>query len=673
MSFASTFARMSLSLLCVFSGAAVFAQPAQRPAEDVRQIPPRGIDIPQEERDKLASNVAGLQKAISALAIDSDAPAASWLPDVWICTEAVRNVLENDEFFHRDDVKRANRVLDLGLARLTELATGQPAWPDARGLVVCGYLSKIDGSVQPYGLVMPKSYSETGGPYRLDVWFHGRGETLSEVNFISERMQKVGEFAPPDTIVLHPYGRYCNAFKFAGEVDVLEAIEDVCRRYRIDRDRISVRGFSMGGAAAWHFAVHHADRWVAANPGAGFAESARYLKLLRDGQPPIPEYERKLWHWYDATDYAGNLRHCPTVAYSGEIDPQKQAADVMAEALAKDGLELRHVIGPGTKHRYHPAAAKDVDDAIASIARRGRERVPRNVSLTTYTLKYNRMHWVTVDGLEEHWRRARVEATLGESLVDVSQAENVTALTLSLPAGWAPFDVGKPVTVRIGGVDLVGPRPLTDRSWRCSIHQAGGQWQLGEPSETPLRKRHDLQGPIDDAFMDAFVFVRPTGTSGHAEVAKWTDAEFERAVDQWRRQFRGRVRIVDDTEVDGKTIEAANLILWGDAASNAVLRRIADRLPIQWDQKAIRVGTTDYAAEHHALVMIYPNPLNPRRYVVLNSGFTFREADYLSNARQTPKLPDWAVIDVRTPPGPRQCGKVVAANFFDESWSLQPE
>ena len=42
-------------------------------------------------------------------------------------------------------------------------------------------------------------------------------------------------------------------------------------------------------------------------------------------------------------------------------------------------------------------------------------------------------------------------------------------------------------------------------------------------------------------------------------------------------------------------------------------------------------------------MLIYPNPLNPKQYVVLNSGFTFREYDYLNNARQVPKLPDWAV------------------------------
>jgi hypothetical protein len=60
--------------------------------------------------------------------------------------------------------------------------------------------------------------------------------------------------------------------------------------------------------------------------------------------------------------------------------------------------------------------------------------------------------------------------------------------------------------------------------------------------------------------------------------------------------------------------------------------------------------------------------------VVLNSGFTFREYDYLNNARQVPKLPDWAVIDVDTPVNARYPGKISAAGFFDERWRFkEPE
>ncbi len=209
---------------------------------------------------------------------------------------------------------------------------GKAPWNTATGLVVRGYVSKIDGSVQPYGLVVPASYQpNTPHRFRLDVWCHGRGETLSELNFIDDRQRSPGEFTPPNAFVLHPYGRYCNANKFAGEIDLFEALEDIKSHYPIDDDRLVVRGFSMGGAACWQFAVHYPGIWVAAAPGAGFSETADFLKVFQNETVQPTWYEKKLWHLYDCTDYAVNLFNCPTVAYSGENDRQKQAADMMAE------------------------------------------------------------------------------------------------------------------------------------------------------------------------------------------------------------------------------------------------------------------------------------------------------------------------------------------------------
>ena len=43
--------------------------------------------------------------------------------------------------------------------------------------------------------------------------------------------------------------------------------------------------------------------------------------------------------------------------------------------------------------------------------------------------------------------------------------------------------------------------------------------------EGGLRKKHGLQGPIDDAFMNGFVFVRPTGTPAVPGDRKWVEAE----------------------------------------------------------------------------------------------------------------------------------------------------
>ena len=58
----------------------------------------------------------------------------------------------------------------------------------------------------------------------------------------------------------------------------------------------------MGGGLAWQFAVHYPDRWFAANPGAGFAETPRFLKVFQKETLQPTWYEQKLWHLYDCTD-----------------------------------------------------------------------------------------------------------------------------------------------------------------------------------------------------------------------------------------------------------------------------------------------------------------------------------------------------------------------------------
>jgi dienelactone hydrolase len=688
-----------VSLSCLASVAAALADgPADNKPENVRRIPKLGIEVPPEDRKALEDGLAKLQAAIEQLVQKKDAKVASHLPDVQVFHKAVHDALKYQEFFDPKDITKAKRELEEGYARAEALLKGEAPWDTQTGLVVRGYVSKIDGSVQPYGLVVPPTYTTiTPHRYRLDIWFQGRGETTSEVNFIDVRERSRGEFTPPDTIVLHPYGRYCNAYKFAGEIDVLEALDDVKKRYKVDDDRISVRGFSMGGAAAWQFAVHYSDRWFAANPGAGFAETARFLNIFQSEKVEPTWYEKSLWHLYDCTDYAANLLQCPTVAYSGELDSQKQAADVMDEALRVEEVRLVHIIGPATKHAYHPEAKKEVERRIDSIAEHGRKRIFRTVDFVTFTLKYNKMSWVTIDAMGEHWSRALVRARLvGDSDVEVV-TQNVTALTLDMPPGWCPLDPAQSVLLTIDSVKIPVPRPRSDRSWHVELLKKGDGWERknltlpaapadGGPRttsastpipslavpDTTLRKRHDLQGPIDDAFMDSFVIVRPTGKARYPKVGEWVKQEGDRAIEHWRRQFRGEARVKDDSAITDADIASSNLILWGDPESNSVLKKIADKLPIRWEADKIVAGTKSFPAETHAPILIYPNPLNPQKYIVINSGFTYREYDYLNNARQVPKLPDWAIIDITTPPDARKPGKVVAADFFNEGWELKP-
>jgi hypothetical protein len=648
--------------------------PRDNQPDNVRPIPPPGIAVPAADHAELKAGLETLGKEIERLRSDLKSKPAllDLLPDVLVYHNAVRYALTYNEFFNPREIPVAKALLKQGVDRAGLLREGKTPWTTAIGLVVRGYVSRIDGSVQPYGLVVPSTY-HPGFPhqYRLDIWFHGRGETLSEVNFIDGRQRSPGEFTPPNAFVLHPYGRYCNANKFAGEVDTFEALEHVRKHYPIDENRIAVRGFSMGGAACWQFATHHAGRWAAAAPGAGFAETADFLKVFQNEKIKPAWYEEKLWHLYDCTDYALNLANCPVVAYSGEIDKQKQAGDIMARAMAAEGLTLVHVIGPQTAHTYHPQSKEEINRRIDRIVARGRDPVPRQVRFATWTLRYHEMLWVRLDALNRHWEQARVDAEITDGATVTIKTRNVSALTLAMPSGHCPLDVTRRPKVLLGTQELEGAPVLSDRSWSSHFRKSGERWHVVDSVEDgTLRKRHGLQGPIDDAFMDSFLMIRPTGKPLNDTVGKWAAAEMSHAVEHWRRQFRGEAGVKNDEEVTDADIAAHNLVLWGDPSSNKVLAKIADKLPIRWTGQTVVVGGNTFPASQHVPVFIYPNPLNPRRYVVINSGFTYREYDYLNNARQVPKFPDFAVMDIGVPPTSRSAGGVVIAGFFGERWEL---
>ncbi|HLX64630.1 MAG TPA: prolyl oligopeptidase family serine peptidase [Planctomycetota bacterium] len=664
--------KLVLVLSAVFMALNLVGGETDDPAK-VKRIPPVGVPLKEADRTELEKGIGELGKEIEGLKTELKEKAAllALLPDVQIYFNAVRYAVVYNEFFNdkapQKEIDQAKNLLKVGMERAKALHAGSAPWDTATGPVARGYVSEIDGSVQPYVLVVPGRL-EAGGttPRRLDIWYHGRGETLSELNFLQTTR---GEFAPKDAFVLLPYGRYCNANKFAGEVDTFEALDNIRKHFKIDENRISVRGFSMGGASTWQFATHFPGLWAAANPGAGFSETPEFTHVFdpKNTGPKPTDYEQKLWHLYDSSHFCENLFNLPTVAYSGELDGQKQAADVMAREMKKVGLELTHIIGPGAHHNYEAKAKEEVAKRIDEIVAKGRNPVPKQIKFVTYTLRYNQAFWVTIQGLGEHWKKSRVEATIEGNKIEAA-TENVTILQFDLE------QIPNISTIKINGKTVLAQNNPGAQGFGHSaiiaINDKDAALILRLPGESPV-KRHGLQGPIDDAFMDSFIMVTPSSKPLNDKVGEWTKNEMAHAIEHWRRTFRGEARVVKDTDVTDAQIKESNLVLWGDPSSNAILAKIADKLPLKWNEKEVAIGAASYPAANHVALMIYPNPLNPQKYLVLNSGFTFRENEYLNNAKQNAKLPDWAIIDVTDPPTSKWPGKVEKAEFFDEGWGVK--
>jgi hypothetical protein len=641
--------------------------PADNLPDNVRPIPPRGNPLPDSVRDEIRKGLTELQGLIKEIGTHD------LLPDVLIYEKAVRWALDYNEVYDPKNTKspgaNVKKVLAAGLERAKQLKDGKTPWTKQTGPVLRGYKSKIDGSVQPFWLIIPSDYDFSAqSKHRLDFWWHGRGETLSEANFMANPAVASGIIPAPGALILHPYGRYCNANKFAGEIDTFECLDHAKKHYRIDENRLVARGFSMGGAACWQFGVHYPTMWAACAPGAGFAETPEFLNNFQNEKVKPTWYEERLWRLYNATDYAENLFNLPTVAYSGEIDRQKQAADVMAREMKKFGLELTHIIGPKAGHTYEKGAKEEVNKRIDAIVAKGRPLSPKEMKFVTYTLRYNTGAWLQVTGMEKHWEKAILHGLIDGSTLKI-KTQNVSQLEIDL---YPSPEVKKVKSVMIDGRIIRPFFGVGANGILGNYAKLDGKWVIGATQGSP-HKIIGLQGPIDDAFMDSFLNVKPTGNPMNEKVGNWAEKEMKHAADHWRKQFRGDAPVKSDTEITDADIANSNLVLWGDPSSNKVLARVIDKLPVRWNDYGLRFGGATYDPATHVPVLIYPNPLNPKKYVVLNSGFTFREYDQLNNARQVPKLPDYAVIDITTPPNSRYPGKVVRAGFFGEKWELLPD
>jgi dienelactone hydrolase len=577
--------------------------------------PPASYQPTEDERARISSGIAQLEKRVASLRGD-----AALITDVDVFLKAARWIVRfPDEFFTKEYAAHTLAAIEKGMQRAAEVEAGKPSWPSRRGRVIRAYRSRVDGSVQPYAVFVPESY-DPAKPIRLDVVLHGRGATLNEVSFIA---QHEGPRPPsPDTphMQLHVFGRTNNAYRWAGETDVFEALENVRARYNIDADRIVLRGFSMGGAGAWHLGLHYPDMWAAVESGAGFTETRRYARLA-----DVPPHVENTLRIYDAADWALNAWNVPMVGYGGEDDPQLQASLNIRERIAAEGLNLADMrmlflVGPKTGHRWHPESLAESNRFLDEAASRGR-RAPDHIRFVTYTTRYNRCHWITVEALENHFERAEVEARREGGRVVVT-TKNVARLKVD----------------HVGEVVIDGKR-----------HVAGLAGELAG-------KKHGLQGPIDDAFLNEFLCVRPSGPP---------DPELEKFSRAWAKYMRGDVPVKDEALVTNADMRRT-LVLFGEPANNRVLARLAPHMPIVWAKNVIQMGPRStakrYPAAHYRLAMVHRNPLS-QKYVVLGTGHTFGEADFRgTNALLYPRLGDWAIIE-------KASGKVVETGFFDENWN----
>ncbi|GAB4142019.1 MAG: prolyl oligopeptidase family serine peptidase [Planctomycetaceae bacterium] len=626
----------------------------------------KSLKISEQDRQTITKKLGQLRKAITVLKSQKKMD-RQLIADVDVFAKAAEWILRHGEFFRKNYARLTISALDTGLKRALELSEGKPSWTHRPGTSIRGYYSKVDGSVQPYALTLPKGVQpDSPNRWPLHVKLHGRGSTLNEVSFISRHE---GKPLPKgqNWVQVDVFGRTNNAYRWSGETDIFEAMADLRRTVRVDNLRITLHGFSMGGAGAWHLGLHYPSKWSSVGPGAGFVDFYEY----QNQKQKRPLHEHLTLGIYDAVDYVLNAANVPVCTYGGEKDKQLLASTRMVDEAKKLGVKIKLVIGKGAGHRFTPEGFKEFMAFHLEKSKQGRLPFPGldSIRFTTRTLKYNQCEWLTIEEMLELYKPAVVEGGVDKNGVLRLKTKNVAVLQIARDIADTVEIDGTLLKLRDAAQGLL-PGVYYEkgkRQWYAQTYNESKKF-LQNPD---LRKRHNLQGPIDDAFMQPFVCVRGTGTpwnEAQSDWANWTLKRFDREFDKW---LRGKIPIVDDSAITDAHIASKNLILFGDPGSNSLIAKVLEKLPIQWTKKEIIVHGKSYDPATHGISLIYPNPLNPRRYVVINSGHTFHERDFrASNSWLFPRLGDIAVQKFKKSQKGGYEESVVWATIFNPSWKF---
>jgi len=191
-----------------------------------------------------------------------------------------------------------------------------------------------DSTLQFATFSLPKAW-DSNRAYPLIVDLHGAGP--SHVLFYpAMRLQtRTNETnRSPDEKAyyrLEPWGRGNNGYDDWGKMDVFAALEEVLREFKVDSNRIYLTGHSMGGGAAWNFALRMPHLWAAVCPIAGGT-----------------------WYTPLGVGLGMNASNLPMRIWQGEQDTVVRAthATNMLEELGRYGNRGELVLVPGWGHEY---------------------------------------------------------------------------------------------------------------------------------------------------------------------------------------------------------------------------------------------------------------------------------------------------------------------------------
>ncbi len=525
--------------------------------------------------------------------------------------------------------------------------------------------SGIDGTEQRAGLCGPR---EIAPGETLPLIVELEPASILDLDATLPDGRRHLELMAEPAVWLRPGGRGPGTvFQGYGAVDVFEAIDAAATHYPIDRDRISLYGFSMGGAGVWYLASHFPDRFAAVAPLGGYND---YRLWRRPGGLtfPLPAWEEPSWRARSAALLLDNLRHVGIWMVHGAWDRavgggvDVEHARGSARVLEELGIPYRLTELAETGHDSRFMSEPFFGEVLRWLTGHRRPSAPDRVTFRTAELQHSGAYWTRIEQLERYGTAGSIDAVATADGVTV-MTENVRHLVLDPPA------VARAGTrVRVDGTDLAG----VDLTRPVGARREGGVWTTAEADPPPGEKRPAAAGPFGALFERQTVLV--TGTTGSAEDTFFLDWAARDAAYFFKAGNGGVHRggiageswmdlpILTDRQWLDDPTRPANVVAYGRPDTNELLAGLEDRLPVTIRPGEISVGTRVFKGADLGLIAVLPFPDGTGRRLGIHGG-TGPDAITSGAHLNWQLLPDYLVYD---------SGSALEWGYFDNEWNPVP-
>jgi predicted esterase len=543
-------------------------------------------------------------------------------------------------------------------------------------ILMRGYQSPISLERQGYAIYIPPEY-DPAKRYPMLIALHGGsangnlflGVVLgNNMNWKQYPKHLWDEYEPrwsPDWIVVAPDGFGQVMWRWMGEQDVLDVIDDVQKHYSVDPDRIVFSGLSNGGVGAYTIGMRHAWRFAAVLAIAG---APSWLQYAGGSQSAL---DQTLLHPVSGMSLVENAINTDFRYYHGRTDtgPMRPAyVEELGRVIRETGVPFQekwYDMGHDLLYVVHRHGK--IYEQLADVRRKRR---PKEVRVVTGDYRANRQHWVTVTRFERYPELARVRAVAKDAAIDV-ETSNTRALALHLHE--APVANDGKLTIRIDGNEAyAGPRAALGHIIHL-VRDATG-WRTGFPDDGDrLAKRPGSMGPITDAYFGGLLHVYGTANPEHTDALREAAERGAKGWPLWL--WRVKQKVLADTEVTDELMRSHHVVLYATSGSNKLLERMKGKLPVTIAPDAVVLGGKRFEQKGVGVKLIYPNPIAPERYVIVQGAPT--PAAVAAGHNLPDFLPDYVVYDAastKTRPRllfPKRAGPP-AQGFFGPDWKLPP-